>query len=325
MSTESSLDAPIDNALAGTVHSGVASSVEAGFDANWVRVWRFDGVEAYAKDLGIDAGRVRIQSGLRPLAPVVDLTQSLVQELRSSGAEAEIELLQKITTEEGEWAALARVRVKLDGLQLERTLCFVFGDDFYDKIDAMYVFEHRKRFRPFLRTLVQSYPLRLGNPRRRRFMYVAPASWQPVAHGLAVRFFPRRFPNEYGCITVLPAAPLVQSERGAVSERFLHEDLHADFTPQQPEQQDKVTSNSGLLGNLHRRAGLREGDSRPIHIDTAILRDTRYTYALRLETRAPNIESHRRMFLQVVRSVTAVPQAASEGSTAGSMGQMWHD
>jgi hypothetical protein len=156
-------------------------------------------------------------------------------------------------------------------------------------------------------------------------MFVAPANWQPVAHGLAVRFFPRRFPNEYGCITVLPAAPLVQSERGAQSDRFLHEDLLTDFTVQPPEQQDKVTSNSGLLGNLQRRAGLRQGDSRPIHIDTAILRDTRYVYPLRLETRAPNIEAHRRVFLQIVRSVTAIPQAASDGANPASMGLMWHD
>lgn len=325
MSTESSLDPSIDKARAGTVHSGVASTVEAGFDASWVRVWRPDGIEAYARDLGIEAGRVRVLCDRRPLASAVELAQSLVQDLRAGGAEAEIELLQKIITEEGEWAALARVRVSTDGLQLERSLGLIYGDDFYDKIDAMYLSEHRKRFRPFLRTLVQSYPLRLGNPRRRRFMFGAPPNWQPIARGLAVRFFPRRFPNEYGCITVLPASPLVQSERGAVSERFLHEDLFADFTPQPPEQQDKVTSNSGLLGNLHRRAGLREGDSRPIHIDTAILRDTRYAYPLRLETRAPNIEAHRRAFLQVVRSVTAVPQAASDGATSTSMGQMWHD
>lgn len=305
--------------------STVVPGVEAGFDANWVRVWRPDGVEVYAKDLGIDAGRVRVVSCLRPLASVVELAQGLVKDLRTSGAEAEIELLQKIITEEGEWAALARIRVTCDGLQLERTLGVIYGDDFYDKIDAMYLSEHRRRFRPFLRQLVQSYPLRLGSPRRRRFMFVAPSNWQPVVHGLAVRFFPRRFPNEYGCITVLPAAPLVQSERGALSDRFLHEDLLADFTVQPPEQQDKVTSNSGLLGNLHRRAGLRQGDSRPIHVDTAILRDTRYAYPLRLETRAPNIEAHRRTFLQVVRSVIAVPTAVSEGASTETMGLMWHD
>jgi len=307
------------------VNSAVASTTEAVFDPNWVRVWRPDGIEAYAKDLGIDAGRVRVVSSVRPLSSVVDLAQALVKDLRDSGAEAELELLQKVITEEGEWAALARVRVVLDGQQLERTLGLVYGDDFYVKLDGMYLPDYRRRFRPFLRTLVQTYPLRLGNPRRRRFMFVSPSNWQPVAHGLAVRFFPRRFPNEYGCITVLPAAPLVQSERNTASDHLLHEDLLVDFTVQQPEQHDKVTSNSGLIGDLHRRVGLRQGDSRPIHVDFAVLRDTRYSYPLRLETRAPNVEAHRRTFLQIVRSVIAVPQATSEGTTSASMGQMWHD
>jgi hypothetical protein len=303
----------------------VASTAEAVFDANWVRVWRPYGIEAYARDLGIDAGRVRVVSSVRPLTSVVELAQSLVQELRTAGAEAELELLQKVITEEGEWAALARVRVVIDGLRLERTLGLVYADDFYARLDGMYLIEHRRRFRPFLRTLVQAYPLRLGNPRRRRFMFGSPSNWQPIAHGLAVRFFPRRFPNEYGCITVLPAAPLAQSERSTASDRLLNEDLLADFTVQQPEHHDKVTSNSGLMGDLHRRVGLRQGDSRPIHIDSAVLRDTRYAYPLHLETRAPNVDAHRRTFLQIVRSVSAVPQAASDGATSGSMGHMWHD
>jgi hypothetical protein len=303
----------------------VAVPAEVAFDANWIRVWRPDGIEAYEKDLGIDAGRVRVRSTVRPLQSMVDIAQAQVRAMRDSGAEVEIELLQRLITEEGEWAALARLRVSIDGLRFERTLGIIYGDDFYAQLDGLYLQEHRKRFRLFLRTLLQTYPLRLGSPRRRRYQFTPPMNWQPLAHDLAVRFFPRRFPNEYGCITVLPALPLLQSERSAQSERLLHEDLLTDFTAQQPEQHDRITSNSGMPGELRRRIGLRPGDSRPVHIDIAILRDTRYTYSVRLETRAPNIESHRRLFLQTVRSVTPIPQGASEEAKSGKMGTMWDD
>jgi len=269
---------------------------------------------------------VRVIAQLQPLQSVVAIAQSSESEMRAGGAQAEIVRLERMQTQEGEFAGLATLRVQAGGQQFERSIGIVYADESYAKIDGLYLAAHGERFRELIRNLILFYPLRLGHLRRRRYLFSPPpADWQPIARGLAVRYVPKKFPLEYGILTVLPATPLGTSPKTAAVDRFLNEDMFGGIQRLGSPTAEKVFSRHGLSGDLVSVACLRPGDPQRILVDTANLADARFYYQLRLETSEALAEAHRAAFLSVVRSVEPLPREQVEEASPENTGVIWSD
>lgn len=234
---------------------------------------------------------LRIRTNQRPLRRF--------SQLLGDGAYGELE---KFPTIEGEYAGLV-VLAEPGGI---RVVAMVLGDDSYVLIEGHTPDPLRSGWvRDLVHTVARFYPLGLGKPRRRRFIYRPPSGWQALQRSGAVLWINSEFPSVSGRITVFDARPLKWFAPGAI-DRFLFLDenpfAHAD-PPLAPVSLDLRPG----FGGTSRSATGKAGDGTPIAMAKTLLQDDRYLYAIQLDAKASEWGEFVPIYEDVVRSVEPLP------------------
>lgn len=278
----------------------------------WQVRYRADGLALVPPTGG--RGGIRIREHLQPLRRAGDALAAIAEQMQFF-APLTLSPIEPFVTCEGEFAAIAQVRGQRGELPFQRTVAWVWGDHHYTQIDGgtddTAAFD---RFRQGVRDLAYYHALGLGEARRRRFRYTAPAGWRAYTRGLITEWYAPDFPRDHGFISVFPARPGGDTP-AAELDRLLHEMSWFGFERDAVEGPFPVAAVDGLAGSLWRPSGRFAGGP-VLHFEIAVLEDARYRYALRLESRRDHLERHRAVFEDVVASVRPLPRPETLGHAA---------
>jgi hypothetical protein len=245
-----------------------------------------------------DQAGIRYRERVRPIRSIAELVRAQCDASRFSveriaGPEA-------IVTAEGEHGALVTIDGMHDGVVAQRTIGYVFADDFYAHVSGLAF--ARERFAPVAEAVRR---LTLGDThmlgiRRRRFQYRPPAGWRRSAQ-------PSLFhdvwapPGGDGTITVCPALP-AGSPLAALGS---------------PDDAEPVVTRrlAGPAWTTHAERSRR----------LVVLNDGRYQYPLLLECAASSWSEHVTCFDEVVESAEPVPMASGPRAAGTTVGLHWAD
>lgn len=131
--------------------------------------------------------------------------------------------IERITSLEGELAALVTATCEQAGQPVFVVFGFIFTDDFVTSLTAIGREEQlRSELVSLVRDTLRRDNLALGI-RRRRFDYQPPVGWQPIVRGLATEWIPPDFPAHDARLVVYPANPI------PICGRATFTDLHRFF------------------------------------------------------------------------------------------------
>lgn len=287
----------------------------------WSRKWMADGFMLFPPE-GRSVGGLRVQDRVRPLRTVRWLVDQAVKEGAVFITDIQVGKLKRFVTLEGEYACLITMagKRKADGLPVERTMGFVFGEDFFSRVDG--IMQLQAQFEPFrgrIEAITRNLTLGLGAVRRRRYLYTPPAGWQGLGRTFRSDWIPQDYPRDNAMIQVFHAKPFTDAPKPQVAfERMLREDLGHGLIVEPYEPAQTIEDHPGeLWGEITRLAGHYPGGPR-LHFDLAVLADARFLYVLRLETGEAKLEEHRAAFRSVVSSVRPLPARSDQSSTAAS-------
>jgi hypothetical protein len=243
--------------------------------------------------------QIRIDERLTPLASAEDIVD---QARARMAAPADVVDIERVTTAEGEFAAIATLRGAHDGSRFERTMGMVFGDTHYAVVDAVTTAaELTERCRAAARHLTLHYALGLG-VRRRRFLYAQPAGWQARARGLYADWYPLDYPQRRSVITVSPASPIARDPATEDVERFLHDQPLEPFEPTEPLRVRRLLLRPGFQAELASQRGTFMASRQPALVCRARLVDATYRYELKLESAGDDTDAAS-VFESIVRSI----------------------
>jgi hypothetical protein len=166
-------------------------------------------------------------------------------------------------------------------------------------------------FRHATRYFTTTLPLGLGSLRRRRYEYLPPVGWKPLAKRHSVRWLPPDFPKNPSSITVFDAKP-ASTAPSLVLERNLIEAVQHDLSDVVDRTIYEAYTENGLKGAYELvRGKTRDG------ADGVILRCTltdaqRYAYNVRLEACEPHARDAAKEYDALIRTIMPVPRP-SEG------------
>lgn len=251
-----------------------------------------------------DGGAViRYRERLRPLMSVAAILDERATD--KSFRVTSVRAVEPLVTSEGEYAAIVDVGGAAP-MPVERTLGFVFGDDWYSEVTGTAIRrELVAPVRELVRKLVLDSRLMLGI-RRRRFVYTQPPGW----HGhtrlpLFVTWFPPEHPRDATSITVYPALP---------APFGTDEEPHFRMIPIGPPASAEIIDEleprttfvrNGLVGCRWRFA-VRDERGRAVHRDMVLMRDARYLYASYLD-RDANPDEGLLAYQALLDSIRPVP------------------
>jgi hypothetical protein len=272
---------------------------------------------AFTHPEGREVASIFYRERARPLQRVGTLVRHILSHLTGFKAET-IGPPERLVTFDGEHAALVSVTGTEGGNPAQRDFGFVFGDDFFSSVGGLcYRADLRAEIKDLVRDLVMRDVHGLG-VRRRRFEYEPPRGWQPLARGLATEWLPPDYPRNSTTIMVYPANPSGITEAVTLEQAvaFLVERGHVI---EQKDAPVAVTTASGLAGMAQTvRARPAQGPSRLL--ETVLLADVRYTYALELTSHDPaRWGSHRELLARLVHSIAPVPAPSRRLAAAGVM------
>jgi hypothetical protein len=260
--------------------------------ASWHRRWLADGVLISPGDANGDWLRIRTRQ--RPLRAFRDVL-----------GDAEVGPLERFATVEGEHAGLVVVQAPDEA----RIVAMIVADDSYVLVEARSANRERSDWlRDLVRTVVRFYPLGLGNPRLRRYVYRPPAGFQALQRAGSVCWLSPEFPHISARITAYDARPLKWFAPGAV-DRLLFVDENPFAEKDSPIAPTRVTSPVvGLAGRAMRATG-RARDGTPIAQVKTVLQDAYYYYAVQLDVRAAEWEAFVPTYEDVLRTIEPVPSS----------------
>jgi hypothetical protein len=252
--------------------------------SHWTRRRLADGIVLAEPEP--DGDRLQIRTRQRPLRPFRELL---------GGAPDRFE---QLTTVEGEHAGFAIVN--------ERAVAMIVGDDSYVLIDGRSRRADRAAWiADLVRTIARCYPLGLGAPRRRRYVYAPPPDLQALPREGCTCWLARDYPRSRVRITVHDARPLAWFAPGAV-DRFLFVDENPFAVQDAPVAPLQMILRQGLAGPSTRVSGTA-GDGTPLTMIKTLLQDTRYYYAVQLECRTDEWTVAAGLYQDVLRSIETVP------------------
>ena len=262
--------------------------------SNWNRRWLADGIRLAPRDT--PGEWLHIKTNQRPLRPF--------SRLLGDGAYGELE---KITTVEGEYAGLV-VLAEPGGI---RVVAMVLGDDSYVLIEAHTPDPLRTGwFRDLVYTIARFYPLGLGRPRRRPYLYRPPDGWQGMRRPGSVVWLSSEYPRVSGRITMFDARPLKWFAPGAV-DRFLFVDENPFASLDPPRAPISVMVRAGFGGTMTTSSG-RSADGTHLALGRVMLQDERYTYGAQLESTMAEWTQFSQQFEEIVRSIEPLPSGELE-------------
>jgi hypothetical protein len=275
--------------------------------SGWRRTFTADGV-ILAPPQPEGGGRVRIRPRLEPLRSVRSLANEFLTPPPPGAPAPEVEGPFGLSTAEGEYAAMVSEIVRpIPGQALQRTACFIMGDDWFAQIDG--VTDQPALFTLFRRTierLAYGHCLGLGTDRWRRFFHDPPPRWSGIGRGRSVAWIPPDHPRNPAVLRVYDARPS-RSTGSMLLFRRLFEQLPREFGERPPSPPVTLHTRHGLQGELvtYSRAGCQPAGM--LMASDAVLADVRYLYLLRLESDEPHFAENSAAFLEVLDSVRPLP------------------
>jgi hypothetical protein len=261
--------------------------------AGWHRRWLADGVLISPGDASGEWLRIRTRQ--RPLRAFRDVL-----------GDAAVGPLERLATVEGEHAGIVAVHDPDEA----RVVAMIVADDSYVLVEARSADQGRADWlRDLVRTVVRFYPLGLGNPRLRRYVYRPPAGFQALQRAGSVCWLSPEFPRISCRITAYDARPLKWFAPGAV-DRFLFVDENPFAVKDSPIAPTRVVSPApvALAGRAMRATG-RAKDGTPIAQVKTVLQDAYYYYAVQLDVRAEEWEAFVPTYEDVLRTIEPIPSS----------------
>jgi hypothetical protein len=261
---------------------------------------RPDGAEWTPPDRA--AGRIRVHHARGPVRAADGALAAAAAELRRRATHVMIEACDRLSTREGEYAALGRITGRMGGAPFEVHVGVVLGDTSYAEL---HVLARRPdliaRFRRLARELVAGYELGLGDLRRRRFVYRPPPGWVGEAHHRATAWRAPDHPRRHGIITVADAMP----ERGGSIAEATADALAACSFPLDPgsRRRVKLEHAAGLRGDYCE--ALAAGGDRLFEV--IALGDDRYIYRVAMEAAVDELAARRTILEALVESIEPLP------------------
>lgn len=284
----------------------------------WVRTWQTD--HFFFKSPNRPVGTLRYREPWGPLTTMRRYLDERIPRLPVGAPEIEkTHPIERITTEEGEHAAIARVdlRCALDrnfAVKRPAVAMFgvVFGDNFMTSLDGLgFSPDHFDELHNTVRDLTRRTVLMLGNPRGRRYVYQSPEGWQTIHNFWGTRFIPPEYPNVGAMITVHPAVPKTRASAFIYSVAEERIKLGAAINDTAPFETMHVPN---LSGGRWQSVSRHEGKKR-VHV-VVELTDGRYTYKLRLDhTADARSAAVRPIFDALCMSIELVPVGRAPVST----------
>lgn len=252
---------------------------------------------------GRDVAAIEYRERNHPLAKVGALVRRFLARHAEFTPDALPDVVERLTTAEGEFGALATISGVERGAPAQRDLGFVFGDDFYALVSAVcYRPDQFDEVTRVVRELVATDTHALG-VRRRRFEYSPPRNWQPIVRYFVTDWLVPGFPRDAVHLTVYPANPI------AITPPNLLAGLTGAGRPTTRVDRERyatLRTPSGLSGDLAEVALTIEG--KPTIKLIALLRDARYSYVLEATAGTDQqLQSHRLELEDVFTSVQPIP------------------
>jgi hypothetical protein len=214
--------------------------------------------------------------------------------------------IERLTTEEGEHAALVVVEGAIGTSPVECSFGLVFGDDFYARLVAVSSSPaHFAAVRATVRTLIRTDYHVLGR-RRRRYVYGPPPGFHAVAGLFDTIWYPLDYPARATSITVAAALPQQPGLRDALVATAEQRRAHHSATPPEP-----LGTPNLMHGRLYTLAPAADGGRAWI----ALLEDDAYIYPVRLDSKAAEPTADLAVFAAVLASIEPLPAPQVHGDT----------
>ena len=252
-----------------------------GTPEGWFRQARADWVHLRGPK-GRPIGEFRYRENYGPLRPAKQIVAAKLASVQIPGLEIVGQHApERLTTAEGEHAALVRIDATLLNRPARRVMGIVFGDRFTTLLDGMSI--HPTLFDEFeevARDLTLGTRLELGT-RRRRFVYQIPAGWQSIANVFVTTWLPPDYPLNNSRIIVTPATALAQ-EATSIIGQLINEQRRRGSEIAHVGDPTVVSSDFGLKGQRWHIETHPWQQAPRVH-EIAIYADQQYSYALRME------------------------------------------
>jgi hypothetical protein len=284
----------------------------------WTAHSTADGTLFYPPEGRLTAG-VHVRERLRPLERTHDIVRVAIRHLAANVEITKVGPIESLATDEGEYAAI----IELDGKGRDPTghamkyvIGFVFGDDFYDRIDG-YFSESPKssEYHSLIRAYVLAYRLNLGEFRSRRFYYDPPAGWQGRARNMLAQWFTFDYPKRPSQMIVSAAYPSTKIE-ASVTARALIQRRLIGFKQERETGESFPPTEAGLHMGVHHVVGRFENDPSITDLCTVVATDQRYVYVTRLETSTQWFEEDRAALMKLAGSIRPLPRKKLDEKTA---------
>lgn len=222
---------------------------------------------------------------------------------------------ERITTDEGEHAAVARVDLRCaldrgDAVKRPAVVLFgvVFGDNFMTSLDGLGLSpDHFDELHATVRDLTQRTVLMLGAPRRRRYVYRVPDGWQGIDRFWDTRFIPPGYPNVGAMITVYAAIPKPSSR--FLVDAVLQGQMFRNATLTKGRGPEVVRFSDKLSGGRWEFVARQHDGSERVQVMIELY-DSDYSYRLALDHATDDRSSAAlSVFEAVCASVEPVPRA----------------
>lgn len=245
--------------------------------------------------------QVRYRMRVAPLARFAAIVDAVLVDLPEWSTVA-LEARTRLVTHEGEHAfGVAATGNWLDRAA-RRYVGVVYGDDFFDVLDAIDLGGEALDARAI--AWLRGASLHLGL-RRRRYFYERPSGWRGHASGLTAHWYPPGFPTRASTIVVYPAMPSQRTPVDAYRAMSAHQRATGGGLDELSDP-SAITSRYGLEG-MHWRLDCVTPSSQRIARDLVVFAGRGITYAMQLDSvRGPD-EPAREQFLALARSVEPVP------------------
>ena len=276
--------------------------------AAWRGYTMLDGTVFYPPE-GETVASIYVRERVRPLEPIKHVIRRVQQALAPRMDVQTTSDIEQFETLEAEHGALVIMTgtSKTSGHPFEYAVGFVFGDDFYDRIDAYFAAPDKAaQYRKLTRDFIADYRLNLGDNRQRRFYYAPPPGWQGRGRGLLAQWFTFDFPKRPSQILVSAARPKAAVEASVMASVMVQ---HRVANLRIERSQIEVLSHPlGMEAYLHHAHGRFPRGSPVTDLFSAALTDKQFVYSVRLETTAEWLEADRAVLVELAQSIRAVPQ-----------------
>jgi hypothetical protein len=227
----------------------------------------------------------------------------------------QLETLERVITDEGEFAVIA------SALATDRSREIAWGIVFADERLAYYELEAPASSLPRAAEVVaiaaRSHRFALGL-RWRRYRYTIPDRWDALARGLVTDWYAPGYPSTWAVLTVYPALPAIGTTIGIVPSLVMNAKAHGlNVTSEQPYEPESAHGLEGVGTVIAGTLG-----QTPVKVQIAAFLDDRYVYAMELQSRSVSSWSeHQSIVVSTIASIEPLPRPRLDrsGSFAGQL------